>query len=289
MGALFAGPSGGRRVSVCGEAASVGVRMLVMQLNWSTPLPDSWEAPMWFRRGLSVAQTPRRCVSQFLFFHGPYSGSEAGACIASECFSGYFTVEKVLAGFWAVVLLTFSWVVFLAAWPCLSMMPLTGLGQGGVSGPAALLNSRSHVTFKLSVFYHHQKGRLITFVLENSHISRYRFCAHWCLERLWFASSSLLYWLHRKQSWYLYSPNCGPGNLAASTCHFPLFCDFYYAAFRFELVVYEVSVSTGVQTVTSWLSSSKIWCQPSSWPPLICGGLVLLLLGRTKDRPQRLW
>jgi len=147
-------------------------------------------------------------------------------------------VEKVLAGFWAVVLLIFSWVVFWAAWPCLSMMPLAGPAEGGVSGPAALLNSRSHVTFKPSVFYRHQKGRLITTsVLENSHISRYRFCAHWCLVRLWFASSSLLYWLHRKQSWYLYSPNCGPENLAPSTCHCPLFCDFYYAAFHFELVV----------------------------------------------------
>ena len=112
-------------------------------------------------------------------------------------------------------------MVFWAVWPFLSILLLNGLVGGGVSGLAALLNSRSHVTFKMSVFYHHQKGRLIkTSILENNNVSRCRFCAHWCLVDVWFAHSSPLYGPNGKQSLYLYSPNCGPENSATSTCHF---------------------------------------------------------------------
>lgn len=52
---------------------------------------------------------------------------------------------------------------------------------------AALLHSKSHRTFKMPAFYHHQKGRLISLkmpILEKNKISRCRYSACWCLIRL---------------------------------------------------------------------------------------------------------
>ena len=47
------------------------------------------------------------------------------------------------------------------------------MAGGGISGVAALLNSKSHMTLNMSMFYHHQKGRLIS--LKHLFWKRIRF------------------------------------------------------------------------------------------------------------------